>query len=206
MILGYLGVMGLWATRPWKASDPKAIRDSIGIGAFNLLRTASYQKLGGFDALRMEILEDLTLARRVKLAGLRQRVAIAPGMISLHWAAGAMGVVKVMTKNLFAIFFYRVTLVLLCCLWILVFCVGPAMFLVLPLTRVAGLLALACIAVLYKLSYRHSRISSWYALLFPVGAILFLYSVLRSTATTLRHGGVTWRGTFYSLAELRRSR
>jgi glycosyltransferase involved in cell wall biosynthesis len=206
MILGYLGVMGLWATRPWKASDPKAIRDSIGIGAFNLLKTEAYQKLGGFDALRMEILEDLTLARRVKLAGLRQRVAIAPGMISLHWAAGAMGVVKVMTKNLFAIFFYRVTLVLLCCLWILVFCVGPAMFLVLPLTRVAGLLALACIAVLYKLSYRHSRISSWYALLFPVGAILFLYSVLRSTATTLRHGGVTWRGTFYSLAELRRSR
>ena len=77
ILLGYLGLMGLWATRPWKASDPKSIRDSIGIGAFNLLRTSAYQQLGGFDALRMEILEDLTLARRVKLAHLKQRVAVA---------------------------------------------------------------------------------------------------------------------------------
>ncbi len=84
MLLGYLGVMGLYATRPWKASDPKAIRDSIGIGAFNLLKTQSYQKLGGFDALKMEILEDLTLARRVKLARLKQRVAVAPGMGPLN--------------------------------------------------------------------------------------------------------------------------
>ena len=89
-LLGYLGVMGLWATRPWKASDPKAVRDSIGIGAFNLLRSEAYLKLGGFDALRMQIVEDLTLAARVKRAGLRQRVTIAPGMVSLHWAAGAM--------------------------------------------------------------------------------------------------------------------
>src|SRR5262249_18339793 len=31
-LLGYLGVMGLWVTRPWKAADPKAKRDFIGIG------------------------------------------------------------------------------------------------------------------------------------------------------------------------------
>ena len=203
MILGYLGVMGLWATRPWKASDPKAIRDSIGIGAFNLLRTDAYQKLGGFDALRMEILEDLTLARKVKLAHLRQRVATAPGMVTLHWASGAFGVVNVMTKNLFAIFRFRGELVLLACLWIVLFCVGPVAFLALPSTRTAALLSLASIAALYMLSARHSKISAFYAALFPVGTAMFLYSLLRSTLTTLRDGGVTWRGTFYPLAELR---
>jgi glycosyltransferase involved in cell wall biosynthesis len=203
MILGYLGVMGLWATRPWKASDPKAIRDSIGIGAFNLLRTDAYQKLGGFDALRMEILEDLTLARKVKLAGLRQRVATAPGMVTLHWAAGALGVVNVMTKNLFAIFRFRIALVFLACLWLVIFCLGPVIFIALAITRVPGLLSLASITALYALSARHSKISVWYAALFPAGAVLFLYSLLRSTLTTLRDGGVTWRGTFYSLSELR---
>ena len=116
MLLGYLQVMGLWATRPWRAADPNAMRDSVGIGAFNLLRTSAYQQLGGFDALRMEILEDLTLARSVKLAGLRQRVAIAPGMVSLHWASGALGIINVMTKNLFAIFQFRISLVLLACI------------------------------------------------------------------------------------------
>ena len=205
MLLGYLQVMGLWVTRPWRAANPRAIRDSVGIGAFNLLRTAAYQQLGGFDALRMEILEDLTLARSVKLAGLRQRVAIAPGMVSLHWASGALGIVNGMTKNLFAIFHFRTLLVLLTILWLTLFCIAPVAFLFLPETRIPAILTFAAIAGLYLLSSRHSRISPWYAALFPVGAAFFIYSLLRSTVTTFRDGGVTWRGTFYPLADLRKN-
>ena len=205
MLLGYLGVMGLWATRPWKADDPKAIRDSIGIGAFNLLKTQSYQELGGFDALKMEILEDLTLARRVKLARLKQRVAVAPGMVSVHWAAGALGVVSVMTKNLFSVFRFRLELVAFACAWIALFCLCPFLFLVFPATRFSAAIALLSIAALYVLSKRHSRISSAYCILFPVAAILFLYSIVQSVSITLRTGGVTWRGTFYSLPALRKA-
>jgi len=205
MLLGYLQVMGLWATRPWRASNPRALRDSIGIGAFNLLRTPAYQQLGGFDALRMEILEDLTLARRVKLAGLRQRVATAPGLVSLHWASGAMGVINVMTKNLFAVFRFRASLLLLACIWLTLFCIMPVVFLALPETRTPAILTLAAIAALYALSSRHSRIPPWFAALFPISAAFFIYSLLRSMFTTLRDGGVTWRGTFYPLAELRKN-
>jgi len=203
MLLGYLGVMGLWATRPWKVADPKAVRDSIGIGAFNLLRTEVYEKLGGFEALRMEILEDLTLARKVKLAGLRQRVAVAPGMVSLHWAAGAAGIVKGMTKNLFAVFRFRMEMVLAATLGLAILCLGPVFFLFCLRTRLPAMIALASIAAIYMASTRHSKISPWYAVLFPAGAALFLYSLLRSAWITLREGGVTWRGTFYPLAELR---
>jgi glycosyltransferase involved in cell wall biosynthesis len=206
MLLGYLGVMGLWATRPWKASDPKAKRDSIGIGAFNMLRTSAYQQLGGFESLRMEILEDLTLAHRVKVASLRQYVAIAPGMVSLHWASGAMGVVNVMTKNLFAVFRFRIALVFAACLGLVIQCLAPFVFLFVPGTRVAAVLTLLAIAALYRLSSRHSRISELYAVLFPVGAALFLYSLLRSAFTTLKAGGVIWRGTFYPLRELRKNK
>lgn len=205
ILLGYLGVMGLWATRPWKASDPKATRDSIGIGAFNLLRTEAYENLGGFESLRMEILEDLMLARRVKLAGLRQCVAIAPGMVTLHWAAGAWGVVHVMTKNLFAVFRFRITLALAACAWLTVLCLGPIVFLVFRQTRLPAVLTLIAVVMLYLLSTRHSKISPWYAMLFPAGAALFLYSLLQSALTTLRAGGVTWRGTFYPLNELRKN-
>jgi glycosyltransferase involved in cell wall biosynthesis len=205
MLLGYLGIMGLWATRPWRASDPKSIRDSIGIGAFNLLRTPAYLQLGGFDALRMEILEDLTLARRVKLAGLRQRVAVAPGMVTLHWAAGAMGIVNGMTKNLFAVFRFRTLFAFLMCVWLGLFCLGPIVFLALSETRTPAVITLLSIALLYVLSSRHSRISPAYVFLFPVGAVFFIYSLMRSGLTTLKNGGVNWRGTFYTLAELRRS-
>jgi Glycosyl transferase family 2 len=203
-ILGYLGVMGLWATRPWRASNPKALRDSIGIGAFNLLRTPAYHQLGGFDSLRMQILEDLTLARNVKLAGLRQQVAVAPGMVTLHWAAGALGVVDVMTKNLFAVFRFRPLLVILASLWLTLFCLGPLGLLFLPVTRTPATLTLLAVATLYALSSSHSRVSTWYAVLFPIGATLLLYSLARSAIVTLTRGGVTWRATFYSLADLRK--
>ena len=205
ILLGYLGVMGLWATRPWKASDPKSIRDSIGIGAFNLLRTSAYQQLGGFDGLRMEILEDLTLARRVKLAHLRQRVAVAPGMVSLHWAPGAVGVVNVMTKNLFALFHFRIAFVFVACLGLVALCLGPFGFLASQITWFPATLALCSVAAIYGLCARHSKISPWFALAFPAGALMFLYSLIRSTLTTLRAGGVTWRGTFYPLSELRKN-
>ena len=37
-----------------------------------------------------------------------------------------------------------------------------------------------------------------------IGALLILYALLRSMVITLAQGGIRWRGTFYSLAELRK--
>jgi len=205
MLLGYLGVMGLWVTRPWLASAPKARRDFIGIGAFNLLRTPAYQQMGGFDAQRMAILEDLTLAWRIKRAGLRQQAAMAPGMVRVHWASGAVGIVNVMTKNLFAAVRFRAWAVLAATVWIALFSLAPFAWLVLSATRLPALITLAAIVLLYAGCYRHSRISVFYAALFPLGTVFFLYSLLHSTFVTLRDRGVNWRGTFYSLAELRKN-
>ena len=47
-------------------------------------------------------------------------------------------------------------------------------------------------------------VSPLYALTQPIGAVLFCYMLLRSTAVTLWQGGVIWRDTFYPLDELRR--
>ena len=205
MLLGFLQVLGLWATRPWRADDPRATRDFVGIGAFCLLRSSAYQQLGGFEAFRMEILEDLTLARRVKVLELCQRVAVSPGLIKVHWAPGAMGVVGVMTKNLFAVFRFHISFLLIACAWLTFFYLAPIAFLAWPATRIAALITLAAIALLYRLAGRLSSISAWYVVLFPFSAALFIYSLLRSMFITLKHGGVTWRGTFYPLAELRQS-
>ncbi len=204
ILLGFMQVMGVLAARPWKVADAKA-RDAIGIGAFNLMRTAAYQEMGGFEALRMQIVEDVTLARRVKKRGMRQRVAFAPGMVTLHWAAGAMGVVNGMTKNLFAAFGFRPAMLLGACAWVMVFWLGPVVGLGFAATRLPAAITLAAIAVMYVEARRVGGIPAWTAVAFPVSAVLFLYSMLRSMVVTLRAGGVTWRGTFYPLAELRRN-
>jgi glycosyltransferase involved in cell wall biosynthesis len=203
--LSFFQIFGLWASRPWRVADPKSKRDALGIGAFNLIRRTAYLDLGGFESLRMEIVEDVGLGRRVKRAGLAQRVAFGRGLASVHWASGAAGLINVMTKNLWAAFRFYIWLALLGCLWLIVFCVAPGAGLFYAPTRIPAILTLAAVAYGYNLMGRTSGLSTWNALLFPLSALAFIFTLLRSMLITLKQGGVIWRGTFYSLAELRKN-
>ena len=64
--------------------------------------------------------------------------------------------------------------------------------------------AVASIFAIYVGMSCESDIPAYYFVLHPVGAALFVYTMLRSMALTLWRGGVVWRGTFYPLEELRR--
>ena len=206
MMLAYVQTMSMWAARSWRAADPKALDDAFGVGAFNLIRTGAYEQLGGYEATPMEVLEDLMLGRRVKRAGLRQRVATGPGMVRVHWAPGVGGLVRGLTKNIFAVFGYRTARLLAAAAGVLLISVAPVGFLALRATRIPALLSLAAVAGMYALSARSTRIPAWYAVFFPVAALITVYSMMRSMLVSLWRGGVTWRGTFYPLAELRRQR
>jgi glycosyltransferase involved in cell wall biosynthesis len=203
-LLSFFQIFGLWAARVWKVSDPKAQRDALGIGAFNMLRRTAYEAVGGYEALRMEIVEDLGIARRVKRAGLRQRVAFGRGLVSLHWAAGVPGLISVLTKNLFAAVGFRVEVLLGLCGFLTVFCVLPFGLVWVPGFRWPALVAVGAIGWGYALMGRHSTLSAWNLLLAPFAAAVFCFGLLRSMVTTLKQGGVIWRGTFYSLVELRK--
>ena len=202
-LLGFLQVLGLWGVRPWKVADPRA-RDAIGVGAFNMIRAASYQQIGGFDALRMQILDDLSLARRVKDAGLRQRVAVAPDYVRVHWAAGVRGIVNTMTKNLFAVFEFRIVLLLGSCAGVLLVFLAPCAALFWQPARVPAAIALVAMLAMYVTMSGTSGIPAWTFLGFPASAAVFVYALLKSSVTTLLQGGVIWRGAFYPLRELRK--
>lgn len=204
MLLGFFQVMSFFAVRLWRVPDPRSLRDSIGVGAFALVRSSAYGQIGGFEALRFEILEDLAFGQRIKRCGLRQGVAIAPAMVSVHWATGAFGVVDVLTKNLFALFRFHISLLLAACTTILLFGVGPVVALAFRATRLPALVALLAMATIYRLAHRVSGNPRWSFWLSPVAALLLTYSLLRSMVITLRQRGVIWRGTFYPLAELRK--
>jgi zinc transporter ZupT len=51
---------------------------------------------------------------------------------------------------------------------------------------------------------REFRVSILYGLTQPVGALIFCWMLMRSTVVTLRNGGITWRGTFYPIEDLKR--
>lgn len=204
---GAMHALSSWGLRLWKIADPCA-RDFLGVGAFNLMRRSSYEALGGFGALRMEVLEDLRMGWRVKRAGMRQRVAYGQSsdlsLVRVRWANGAWGVVRNLEKNIFALYRYRLPVALMACLGMALQAVWPLLAIGLGgWTRVAGILVYVAITGVYAAARPMTRVSPWYAPLFPLASGLFLIAMARSVALTLARGGVKWRGTLYSLRELR---
>lgn len=205
MMVSFLQAISIWALSPWRVADPLARRDSIGVGAFNLIRREVYDALGGWQALRMEVLEDLALGRRVKAGGFAQRAALGLDMVQVRWAEGAFGVVDNLTKNLFALFRFRPELLLGFA------CFGLGLFTLFPLVAcVAGRafcwptgVFLLALFLAYQRAGKYHHFSAAQIVTFPLASVLLLYALLRSMGLALWRGGITWRGTFYSLRELR---
>jgi glycosyltransferase involved in cell wall biosynthesis len=203
IVLGFLQVLGLWVTRPWRVQDPKARQDAIGVGAFNLVRREALEVLGGWGPQRMAVLEDVTLGRRMKAAGMRQRLAFGPELVLVHWAKGMRGLVRVMTKNLFSGVNFRPLLLLAACVGVVVMFLGPLAGVAWWRTGLPSLLALCSIGACYRLVSEWSRMDARYGWLYPVGAAAMIWAMLRSMLVALVRRGVMWRGTFYPLRELR---
>jgi GT2 family glycosyltransferase len=203
MLLGFFQIFGLWASRLWKVDDPEARHDLIGVGAFNLVRRSALEELGGWMPQRMAVLEDITLGRRMKAARMRQRVAFAPGLVLVHWAKGARGVVGVMTKNLFSAFNFQPLFLLAACGWVGVFFLLPLVGLLWWSTLPAAVIVVCCVVAAYRTMGEISEIDARTAWLFPLGALTFMGAMLRSMVVVLWQRGVVWRGTHYELRELR---
>jgi glycosyltransferase involved in cell wall biosynthesis len=205
MMLAFFQLMFVFGHRPWKVADPKA-KDHIGVGAFNLVRRQVYEAVGTYEALRFEVVDDMKLGKVIKNAGFRQRNVLGGDLLEIHWAQGARGVVRNLTKNFFAVMSFQ--------WWRAIgFCIAAAFLNIMPFAGVFWAhgwalvpyaVALACIFFLYFGMSLFSDVRPWYVLLHPVGTILFIYTMLRSMFFVVQNGGVEWRGTVYPLDELRR--
>jgi glycosyltransferase involved in cell wall biosynthesis len=203
-VLAAMSVLAQWTIRLWRVEDPRA-RDFIGVGGFNLVRREVLERVGGFAALRMEVVDDLRLGWLVKRAGYRQRVALGPELARIRWLKGALGVVGLAEKNGFAVYRYRVGLTLLVCLGLTVQVVWPLIAIAAGgWALAAGLLMYLSIALACYANRHATQVSPWLAVFFAPAAAIVLFALLRSMILTLVRNGVDWRGTRYPLDELRR--
>jgi glycosyltransferase involved in cell wall biosynthesis len=205
MMIAFFQTMFVFGHRPWKVADPKS-QDHMGVGAFNLIRRSAYESIGTYEALRMEVLDDMKLGKVVKNAGFSQRNVFGADLISIRWANGAMGVVNNLTKNFFAVLSFQ---------WprTLISAFGMAFLNLMPFLgvwlahgwqRLPYAIALASMFLIYLGMSWHSKVPVYYFVLHPVSTMLFVYTLLLSMIQTLRNDGIVWRGTKYPLEELKK--
>ena len=192
---------------PWKARNPQS-RSHVGIGAFNLLRTACYRELGGHSRIRLRPDDDMMLGRMVKEAGLRQDMLYGTGELSVRWYGSVREAIRGLEKNAFAGMHYSLVAVVAACLCMLLFGAWPWVAILFTDGLAQGLNAAAVVAMagLYVQSTRSSGASPWLAPAIPVAFCILSWAVIRSAALALLRGEIRWRGTAYPLDELRRQR
>jgi hypothetical protein len=176
----------------------------FGLGAFNLVRADAWRAIGGYEKLRLEIVDDMKLGLLLRRAGFRTRAYLGLHDCEAEWAPTLWGIVRATEKNLFAQMRFHLWLTLSCgglllLAWLGAL-VGPFVGSTAGWCAFAGLVSIVLPAALMA---RRSRMEAAPALLVPWAVMVLFLAIANSAWVTLRQGGVRWRGTLYKLDELR---
>ena len=210
LLKAFVSAFVLWLAgylRPWKARDPGS-RRFVGVGAFNLVRASSYAAAGGHQPIRLRPDDDLMLGKILKRSGARQDLVKGRGLVSVEWYHSLGEAIDGLMKNSFAVVEYNPLLMVGGAAAYLLIGLGPlaAALLGEGTVQVLGALAAGLLLVLHLQGAREAGAPLRGALLYPVVSVIFAWIVVRALATNLWQGGITWRGTFYPLSELRKNR
>lgn len=204
------GVMMIWFN-PDRVNNPDR-PEAYANGAFMLMRRAAYEKIGGHEAVRSQVNEDMHMAARVKQHGLNLRVVRNRGLYLVRMYTSLRGIVRGWGRIFYGTFgtLRRLTITLLV---LMVISLLPYVCAAVGLTAMAaGVepagLAVACAAVglatvatQLSVFFRFRRLIDARPDLFwtyPVGCIVASLSVVLAL-TKLRPGAqVTWRNTTYT--------
>ena len=193
-----------------KINDPGS-RVAVASGGYILMRRRVWADLGGYEAIRSEMIDDLNTARLVKHSGHRICAVLTRDLLSTRMYQDFQEIWEGLRKNAFAAHRYSAAqllgavggiclttllpLALLCYSAVLLIESGPSgggtwqLYAVFALSGAQYFLAV----MLHLPVMLYFRIGPGYALLAPLGSILYACISLDSMARTLFGGGVSWK-------------
>lgn len=206
----HLFIFSLYLSKwPWKPNNDRQTKLGIGVGAFNLLSREVYEKIGTHKEIALRPDDDLQLGMLVKQNGLKQRVLIGKNHIEVEWYQSFSAMLKGLEKNIFAGLNYSLFILIGVILGMIVFYLLPFLWIWVldgwySVANGVSIIAILILNLVY--TRKLSKDSGYDVLLFPIFVLLLIYVFLRSCLITLFKGGIIWKGTFYSLKDLKSSR
>jgi chlorobactene glucosyltransferase len=172
---------------------------SSGVGQMMLFQREAYERIGGHGGLGLSIVDDLSLARQIKAAGLRWRLLYIADLITCRMYRNNRETFHGLEKNLFAAFDFRLLPYLFVFLWLAVMFWEPLIVLLLmvfgqaPQARANELAA--CIGIsllLWLVPYIELGIPVRLAFLYPITLLANEIVAFQSLRLSLA-GRLTWK-------------
>jgi len=203
MVVDALGGL-FFLLRPWNVRNP-ASRAFIGIGAFNMILSQAYWKLGGHSALKMHPIDDVMLGKKVKQQGMSQDCLLGGSFVRVRWYRDIPEMTRGLMKNIFALYSYRIDYVAAGLAGIIALTIVPVwgIFLTQGVVRIFLGLTVLCRFALFVCNARGMKIPSTSFFCFLLTPYFIGYIIVKSVWVTLKNKGIDWRGTYYSLQELK---
>ncbi len=181
-------------------SDNPAL--SSATGQFMLFRRSAYRQIGGFEAVRNKVVDDVELCKLTRSQGLRWRLLDGRDGYSVRQYKNLGELLEGHIKNFFAIFSNNILVFSLIWLWLVIaFCL-PLIILVIgladPASAAAPLVWLAAAGVAagfltWLIAYARFGLPIYLAVLFPF-IVLTMFSIGIASAVLNLSGRAAWKG------------
>lgn len=174
---------------------------SLTVGQFMLLSRKAYEKIGGYEAIRHRVLDDVALGRRIKAHGLQWRIVDACNYISCRMYSSMHDIYEGFSKSLFEMFGKNILLYIPIWTFLSLVFIFPVVLLGLALsgtnvpetTVVLALVTVGCSIILWAMTHIRFRYPIYLTFLYPVSVFLWVLMAMRSMIMTIA-GQTTWKG------------
>lgn len=193
---------------PFHVANSPSKRVAAAAGGCVLLETGALDAIGGFASLRDAIIDDCTLARRVKDAGFRTWIGLTRSVTSHRRYFGLGGIWRMVTRTAFTQLRYSWSALALCTLLMIISFLSPVVMAFSPdlSARTIALGAWLLMWLAYLPTLRFYGIPAPWGLMMPFIGLLFLTMTWDSARRYLGGERSAWRGRRYSAGRAGTSR
>lgn len=203
------GLFFLLTTRSALVNRPGS-KTPMGIGAFNLVKADTFRQTPGFEWLRLEPGDDYGLGLMINRAGGRTRFALAEDELSITWYSNVREMFKGLEKNLFGPGMgYNWWRLIPSVLFLFALVTIPPQVLLtgiktgsLPHLLASG--TAFAMSILFLFFVPEKGREKLVVLFLPLGILILGLMMLWAAMKCTINGGIDWRGTHYSMKELKK--
>ena len=184
---------------PFRLSNSSSTRVAAAAGGCILLETRLIEEIGGFKAIRNELIDDCALAKRIKVLGYRTWIGLTHSVRSLRSYGDLADIWNMVARTAFcqlrysAILLAGTTMIMLLVFWLPI----AGLFFPAAGAKIISAWALAAMILSYLPTLKFYGRSRGWALALPFIATLYLAMTWSSAIRFWAGSGAAWKGRFY---------
>lgn len=191
---------------PFRLANDPAAKVAAAAGGCILLETRALDAIGGFAALKDELIDDCALARRIKRAGFRTWLGLTLSAHSLRRYESLTAIWNMVARSAYTQLGYSPLLLIAVALIFAAAFWAPLAMLLIPEARGLAAVALIAMAASYLPVLGFYRLSPAWALALPFIATLYLAMTMSSALRYHAGERSRWKGRLYTTTRARRAR